>query len=468
MMRLIRKNFLPAVAVLGLAAIALVVGGYILVQQGARLPGLAEDQVRIEAELSNAQAVTPGQGQTVQVAGVEIGKISEVKLKDGRAVLGLDVEKRYVDEGLIRRDASALLRPRTPLRDMFLQVFPGSREQDAVGEGHVIPIRNTLPDVNLDEILAGLDRRTREYVVLLLDGTGKGLKGRGSDLAEVFKRFEPTVRDLGRVSRAVAAERRALSRTVSSFAALNGRLAERPEELSGLVTAANATFGAFASEDDNLRATVGELPGTLRQLTRTLQDVRPFADTLGPTTRALTPSLRALERANRALRPFAEQAEPIVRREIRPFARAARPVVRDLAPAARQLAATAPELRRGVAMLNRFTNLLFFNKGGREGPDDADRDEGYAFWLAWGTHLASNLINTDDANGPMRGIFLSGTCETLAGLVEGQPELEFGMALSPVLGTVCGNPTTRSVQPAKVRASLRKAAKLRAAAKDAR
>jgi hypothetical protein len=31
------------------------------------------------------QAVTPGQGQTVNVAGVEVGEISSVKLRDGKA-----------------------------------------------------------------------------------------------------------------------------------------------------------------------------------------------------------------------------------------------------------------------------------------------------------------------------------------------------------------------------------------------
>ena len=465
----LRKNIRYIVALIGLAVIALAVASYILKEQGARIPILSESPVRISALLDNAQAVTPGRGQTVQVAGVQVGKIAEVELVDGRAKVGLDIEPKWIEAGLIRTDSRALLRPRTPLKDMYLQVFPGSWDQGkAVGEGHEIPVQNTLTDVDLDEILTALDGRTRDYLTLLLNGTGKGLKFRGGDLAEVFRRFEPTFRDLGRVNRAVANERVALRRLVSSLAGLNGELAKRPEELSGLVTAANETFGAFASEDENLKATVSELPATLRQVTKTLREVRPFADELGPATRALTPALRALEASNARVRPAARELTPIVRDQIRPFTRASRPLVRDLAPAAADLAAVAPELQRSVRVLNRFFNLLAFNKDGREGPEKAGRDEGYLFWLAWVTHQGSNLINIDDANGPMRPVFLSGTCATLISLVEGEPELEFALGISPLLATVCGDKPSPAIQLRSVKKRNAAAARARAAdSKDA-
>ena len=65
-----------------------------------------------------------------------------------------------------------------------------------VERGWTLPVGNTLPDVNPDEILASLDADTRDYLTLLVDGAGQGLKGRGDDLREVFRRFEPTHRDL--------------------------------------------------------------------------------------------------------------------------------------------------------------------------------------------------------------------------------------------------------------------------------
>ena len=63
----------------------------ILSQQQQPLPSwvpfLGEDRFELKAEFSTAQAVTPGQGQTVNIAGVKVGDVSEVELEDGHAVV---------------------------------------------------------------------------------------------------------------------------------------------------------------------------------------------------------------------------------------------------------------------------------------------------------------------------------------------------------------------------------------------
>ncbi|HEX6388704.1 MAG TPA: hypothetical protein VFZ89_04645, partial [Solirubrobacteraceae bacterium] len=336
------------------------------------------------------------------------------------------------------------LRPRTGLKDMYVQVFPG-KDRVPVKEGFTIPIANSLTDVDLDEILSELDARTRDYLTLLANGAGEGLRGKGDDLARTLERYGPTVRDLGRVNREVAKERIALRRLVTSLAQINGELAKKPEDLSRLVSGASTTLRAFASEDDNLRDAVGELAPTLQTATATLNAVTPFADELGPTTQALLPAVRELEDVNAAISPFAREATPIVRTKIRPFVRRAVPLLKDLAPAARGLARTFPELDRNAKVLNDFTNMLGHNKDGREAPDKEGRDEGYLFQLGWLTHQTTNLQSVDDANGPMRPIFLTGTCSTLTSLVNDIPQVEFALGLSPLLATVCKNPTTRSL-----------------------
>ena len=123
----------------------------------------------------------------MRVAGVEVGRIADVELEDGIAVVTLDIEKDY--ENLIRSDATALLRPKTALKDMFLEVNPGTGK--AVPEGGRISVANSLPDIDPDEVYAALDADTRPYLKLLVAGAGKGLRERGDDLREVFRRFEP-------------------------------------------------------------------------------------------------------------------------------------------------------------------------------------------------------------------------------------------------------------------------------------
>jgi phospholipid/cholesterol/gamma-HCH transport system substrate-binding protein len=445
----IRKNIGPFSAIIALIVIAAVVGGYVLDNQRLRFPFVEDKPMRINVELDTAQAVTPGQGQTVQVAGVKIGDIGEVSLKDGRALVGLDIEQEYAD--LIHPDATALLRPRTGLKDMYVQVFPG-KEGAPVKAGFTIPISSSLTDVDLDEVLSELDARTRDYLTLLANGAGEGLRGKGNTLARVLKRYGPTVRDLGRVNREVAKERIALRRLVTSLSQVNGELARRPQDLTRVVRGASGTLRAFAAEDDDLRAAVGELAPTLQTATATLGAVTPFAQELGPTTKALLPAVRELEDVNAAVSPFAREATPIVRRRVRPFVRTAVPLVKDLAPAARGLNRTFPELDRNAKVLNDFVNMLGHNPGGREAPDKAGRDEGYLFHLGWLAHQTTNLQSVDDAHGPIRPIFLTGTCSTLTSLVNDLPQAEFALGLSPLLATVCRNPDTRSLS---VKRSLR-------------
>ncbi|MEA2185089.1 MAG: phospholipid/cholesterol/gamma-HCH transport system substrate-binding protein [Solirubrobacteraceae bacterium] len=442
MSRALRKNLGPLAAIIVLVAIAAVVGGYILHKQRLRFPFIEGETMRINVELDTAQAVTPGQGQTAQVAGVQIGDIGEVKLRNGRAVVGLDIKPEYKD--LIHRDARAALRPRTGLKDMYVQIYPG-KTGPPVRAGFTIPLRSSLTDVNLDEILAQLDTRTRDYITLLANGGGEGLRGRGNDLARVFKRFGPTLRDLSRVNRAVASERVALRRLVTSLSQVNGALARKPDDLARLVNGASQTLRAVASEDGNLRDAVGELAPTLQQATGTLDATTPLARELGPATRALLPAVRRLESVNAAVSPFAREATPIVRDKVRPFVRKATPLARDLAPAARGLARAFPELDRNAKVLNDFVNMLGHNENGREPPAKAGRDEGYLFWLGWLSHQTANLQSIEDANGPMRPIFLTGTCSTLTSLVNDLPAAEFALGLSPLLATVCKNPTTRSL-----------------------
>ena len=81
--RMTLSGFRFAGASIGLIVVSLIVAGYILDNQRLALPGwvpvIGKDFYSIEAELSTAQAVTPGQGQTVNIAGVEVGEIKRVR-----------------------------------------------------------------------------------------------------------------------------------------------------------------------------------------------------------------------------------------------------------------------------------------------------------------------------------------------------------------------------------------------------
>ena len=119
--------------------------------------------------------------------------------------------------------------------------------------------------------------------------------------------------------------------------------------------------------------------------------------------------------------------------DIRPFVREARPLVRDLRPASVRLANAAPGLTRTFKQLNNFFNLLAWNPNGREGPENADRQEGYLFWVAWAQHMAIQLFSTADANGVFRPVTIAAPCATIEQTIKDQPEIEFLSMLTPIL-----------------------------------
>jgi phospholipid/cholesterol/gamma-HCH transport system substrate-binding protein len=431
----IKAHLRDFVAVIGMIAVAAAVGAYILSHQRLRFPLVEDAPHQIYVDLQNAQGVTPGQGQTVRVAGMRVGDVGEVKLHEGRARVRLDLDSEHAD--LVRRDATVLLRPRTGLKDMFLALEPGSRSEPAVPEGGVIRLGNTLPDVNSDEILSSLDADTRAYLKLLIGGAGKGLRGRSGDLREVFRRLGPLHRDLAAINREVVKRRRNLARLVHNYGSTVSRLAREDEDLTALVASASRVFDRLAHEDARISEAVERLPGALSQTESTLVRVGELGRVAGPAFRALRPAIREVDAANRELRPLAETAEPILREKLRPFVRAARPYVEDVEPAARNLSQASPDLRESFYGLNRFFNMAAHNPGGAEpltgdAVKDRARDEGLLFWLAWVSHNSTSLFSTADASGPFRRIVLLATCTTY------QQMLDQAGSAAPLLEDVLG------------------------------
>ncbi len=445
----IRKYWLEFVAVLALIALALGIGGYLLSQQRLRFPLLDEEPKRLAVELSDAQAVQPGQGQSVRVAGIQVGQISDVQVEDGVAVVEVEIEKEYDD--LIRRDATALLRPKTALKDMFLEVDPGTGE--VLPEDGRIPVANTLPDVDPDEIYSALDGDTRPYLKLLVAGAGKGLRGRGEDLAATLRRLEPVHRDLARVTRATASRRQALKRLIHNYSLLIGELGRRPGDLRRLVSASRAVFDALAGEEANIEESVALLPGALEASARTLGKVETFAEVARPALESLRPVVRELPATNAAVTPFLQDTEPVIKNELRPFARIAQPWTDDLRLAARGTAKAAPDLTTSLAELNRFVNMGAFNPGGAQGlgglsiPEQRARQEGFLYWLAWTAQNGVSLFSSADGQGPWRRVTLCGVPQAVVDGLLQQVLTEVGATEPGFVEELIGGPLSGGVQP---------------------
>jgi phospholipid/cholesterol/gamma-HCH transport system substrate-binding protein len=404
------------IAVVTMIVIAAVVGGYILAHENLKLPSwvpvLGHTYFNLDAEFQTAQAVTPGQGQAVTIAGAKIGEIATVDLHDGVALVTMKVSPKYAK--YIYRNATLLLRPKTQLQDITVEVNPGTPSAGRLRSGEVLPESQTAANIDFDEFLAGLDAETRAYVQELIAGLGIGLKENGKPLAAALKRFDPTSRLTEEIAQQLEARAGNVERSIHNFRLLTEALGGKDQQLSALVDASNAVFKTFASEDASFKKTLRLLPGALHKTGVGLGKLAAATHVLGPTLHKLEPFARALGPANEATRKLSEKTTPIIKSEIRPFAREILPVVNELGPTTENLSKALPKLAASFSVLDEFFNEIAYNPGPSKG--------GFLFFLDWGNHDLNSVLSTAEAHGVLGRGLIYFNCEVLR-LLKGASEV---------------------------------------------
>jgi phospholipid/cholesterol/gamma-HCH transport system substrate-binding protein len=398
-----------AIAVLVVAAIG--VSAYILEHQPSFVFGQTYYTVR--APFATAAAVTSGQGQAVTIAGVQVGQVGGVSLHNGQAVVTMNIYKQYAP---IYRNATVLLRPRTPLKDMYLELDPGTRSAGRVPNGGSLSAANTQPDVDLSEILSSLDSDTRNYLVLLLSAGAQAFKDPGNngtapspdavaDLRGTLKRFAPLDRDTRRFAALLATRQAYIRRDIHNLNLVTNAFGGVEGQLASLIRASDTNFSAIAANDTQLEQTLTEFPPTLQQSITTLDKVRGFANASTTTLQQLLPFAENLGPALKASRPLFKDTTPVIANQLRPFSVAVQPLARTLAAGAPKLEATIPALSSSISILNTLFNELAHQPGKGQ--------QSYLFWGSWLGHIADSLVSSQDANGAvLQGIFMN-TCAGL-------------------------------------------------------
>lgn len=456
MRRAIEKHLRDFLAIIAIAVIAVLVGGYILSNQRFYAPSwvplVGSDFVDYQAEMATAQAFTAGQGQTVMIAGVSVGEIGEVTLKGGRANITMKLKRKYTP---IYRDATVLSRPKTGLNDMTIELDPGNKTAGKLPQGGTIPISQTLPNVNPDEFLAGLDVETRNYIQLLLGGAGEGLQGNARNLSATLKRFDPLARHVATLTRYLKTRTRYIKRSIRNFRLLSEELGSKDTQLGEFVDSSNRVFRAFSNTEQGLKETIRELPAALSATNAAMKDSQKLTEVLGPTLTKLQPTAEGLAPALQAFQSFAKDTKPAIEDQIGPFTEIAQPPAAALRPAAADFAATQPKLTESFDVLNQLFNGLAYNPPGKQ--------EGYLYWLAWANHMAASLLAGQDAMGPTRRGVVFGSCDSLRVYeAVGKANAILGTLVSllnaPTFASVCGTGKAAAAGKASSSAILRQGA----------
>jgi phospholipid/cholesterol/gamma-HCH transport system substrate-binding protein len=407
------------IAIVTLAAAAIALTLYIFAQQKATLPSwvplFGEDFAHLTGEFTSAQAVTPGQGQAVVIAGVQVGKISSVDLEEDHAVVGMDVEPKFLE--VIHPDATLLLRPKTNLNDMTVEIDPGSAPGH-IEDGANFPLSSTEPNVNFEALLQTLDADTRQYLQLLVAGGAQGIGGRGRQLSGAFRRLQPFAHYLADLNRVIAQRRVALARSIHDFNLVTTELARHDAEIERFVSSSKAALGNFANEQQAVQESLVEFPSTLSALRAASASSNRFSLAARPALLQLIPQAQALGPAFRSSERFFSQTTAPIRDQIRPFTRETLPVLRHINQGAPSFEKTVKSFGNSLGAFNSFLNELAYKPKGKQG---------FLFYLPWLYHNLNAQYNLGDAGGPIQRGQVMITCNGSSlgyGLTRTKPYLQ--------------------------------------------
>lgn len=387
--------------IVGIMLVGLACGGYVLSQERVKNPLAKRYSLRLQFDA--VDAVTPGVGASVTVAGVKVGQIDGAELEDGRGLLSVSMDPKKLPR--VYSDAKAQLIPNTPVKDMQIRLYPGRRRSAPLREGAMIGVANTTTPVDSDEFLSALDADTRAYVQTLIASLGTGLKGRKRDLRSVLRSLGPTAAQMREISSLLASRRREIPALVHNLRRITEATARSRGDLRRVVDAGNATLEALATNDESLKRSLELLPPTLRAARSTLRHTPPFATSLRRNLTAIDPALKALPATLRATPDFTRGMLPLPPTEVARFVDGVAPLAKTVRPTSRDLAAATPPLRKAFRVLGRTTNQLAYQP--------SKESQSYLFWLAWFAHNANSVFTTQDAHGAVARGFVEFSCASL-------------------------------------------------------
>jgi len=269
---------------------------------------------RVTAEFVNAGQLV--KGNEVKAGGVAVGSVKDIDVtQDGRAKVTLGIDDS--DYQPLRRGTHVTIKQASlsgiANRYVDLQLGPANGEE--IDDGGVIGVDETDTAVELDEIFAMFDERTRTGLQDFFKGSGEMLRGRGKELRRGVHYLNPALSTGARLFGELTRDDALLERFLVDSGTLVHALAERRDDLTGVVGNLNATFGALGRQQDALAESVERLPPFMRRANTTFVNLRSALDDVDPFVDASKPAVRRLG-------PFLDQA--------RLFVRDGEPTIRDL------------------------------------------------------------------------------------------------------------------------------------------
>ena len=253
------------------------------------------DDYRVKARFQNASQLV--KGGLVQIGGNRVGEVTELDLtSDGQAELTLSIKDEHapLPAGTIAEIRQfGLSGPASRYVDLEL---PADREE-TIADGGTLPANNTISQVEIDQLFSIYNPETRKGVTAGIRGSERLYykpSRAGEDKGEGFGRqankgwlyLDPTLVASTRLFQELNRDTDDLERFIVESSGLVGDLAERRDDLAGLVDNLADTTGAIArprsGDGGALADAIHQLPPFMRRANTTYVNLRATLDDLDP------------------------------------------------------------------------------------------------------------------------------------------------------------------------------------------
>jgi phospholipid/cholesterol/gamma-HCH transport system substrate-binding protein len=249
----------------------------------------------------------------VQVGGRRIGSIRSIELTDtNQARITVEVQEPYAP---LHEGTTATIRATSlsGVANRYIALTPAPNNAPEIEDGGHLTAEATTSPVDLDQLFNTLDEDTRTALQNVVQGSATQYEGRGAQNNRAARYFNPAISTAARVVNEVNRDQQAFEDLIVHGAKVTTALAERREDLTGLVSNASDTAGAIADENEALSEALALLPVTLRKGNTTFVNLRATLDDLDELTEVSLPATKRLAPFFRALRPLVDDARPTIK-----------------------------------------------------------------------------------------------------------------------------------------------------------
>jgi phospholipid/cholesterol/gamma-HCH transport system substrate-binding protein len=229
-----------------------------------------------------AEAGGLGQGDDVMISGINVGRVSDVSLSHGKALVtfSIDGDIRLADQTTVRIKTGSLL---------------GKRVLNVVSEGtgtlrmtDVIPVSRTSSPYSLTNALGDL---TSNVTATDTDALNQSLETLASTLDQIAPQLGPTFDSLSRLSKTINTRNAGLRDLFSTATDVTGILAKRSNQVNTLILNSDALISVLADQRQEIVDLLANTSAVSQQLTALVaeneKELAPTLDRLNSVTAML-------------------------------------------------------------------------------------------------------------------------------------------------------------------------------------